>query len=82
LALGKLERYQGRLWEDIFMPGRRIPLPSVLRTHPQTSERIARLMALRKPERAPFPVQGDWSRTGGFASLPQSPRYHWTGLWF
>ena len=25
LALGKLEHYQGRLWEDIFMPGRRIP---------------------------------------------------------
>ena len=73
LALGKLERYQGRLWEDIFMPGRRIPIPSVLRTHPQTSERIARLMALKKPETAPLLFRNPWGHVGG--SLP-SPRSH------
>ncbi|MGF1611666.1 MAG: zinc metalloprotease HtpX, partial [Kiloniellales bacterium] len=27
-ALQKLERYQGRFWEDIFLPGRRAPDPS------------------------------------------------------
>jgi heat shock protein HtpX len=81
-ALGKLERYQGRLWEDIFMPGRRIPLPSVLRTHPQTSERIARLMALRKPETAPLRFGNPYGHVAGFASTPPQPRYHWTGFWF
>ena len=82
LALSKLERYQGRLWEDIFMPGRRIPLPSVLRTHPQTSERIARLMALKKPEAAPLMFRNPWGHAGGISPFPSQPRYHWTGLWF
>ena len=81
-ALGKLERYQGRLWEDIFMPGRRIPLPSVLRTHPQTSERIARLLALRKPETAPLRFGNPYGHVAGFAPVPPQPRYHWTGFWF
>jgi len=82
LALSKLERYQGRLWEDIFMPGRRIPLPSVLRTHPRTSERIARLMSLKKPETAPLLFRGPWGRVAGFAPFPRQPRYHWNGFWF
>ncbi len=81
-ALNKLERYQGRLWEDIFMPGRRIPLPSVLRTHPQTSERIARLMALRKPETAAALFWSPHARAAGFAPFPRQPRYHWNGFWF
>jgi heat shock protein HtpX len=46
LALGKLERRVGRFWEDIFLPGRRIPEPSLLRTHPPVESRIARLRAL------------------------------------
>ena len=37
-ALRKLERYQGRFWEDLVfpVPGRRIPQPSLLRSHPTT----------------------------------------------
>ncbi|WP_246666265.1 zinc metalloprotease HtpX [Aquamicrobium sp. LC103] len=49
-ALAKLERAQGRLWESLMLPGGRIPDPSVLRTHPQTAERIARLMAYKSGE--------------------------------
>lgn len=45
-TLGKLERRVGRFWEDIFLPGRRIPEPSLLRTHPPVESRIARLRAL------------------------------------
>lgn len=82
LALTKLERYQGRLWEDIFMPGRRIPVPSVLRTHPQTQERVARLMALKKLETAAALFRGPWEHSPGFASFARQPRYHWTGFWF
>ncbi len=82
LALSKLERYQGRLWEDIFMPGRRIPLPSVLRTHPQTSERIARLMALKKPDTESLLFRNPWGHAAGIAPFPSQPRYHWTGVWF
>ncbi|MGE0232749.1 MAG: zinc metalloprotease HtpX [Flavobacteriaceae bacterium] len=44
-ALLVLEEKQGRFWE-MTMPGGRIPQPSVLRTHPETKDRVARLMAL------------------------------------
>ncbi len=46
LALAKLERMQGRLWETM-LPGARIPDPSILRSHPPTKDRIERLMALK-----------------------------------
>lgn len=46
-ALLKLERSVGRFWEEIFLPGRRIPEPSLLRTHPPTDARIERLRALK-----------------------------------
>ncbi len=45
-ALAKLERHQQGLWEQILMPGYRLPEPSLLRSHPSTAERIARLEAL------------------------------------
>ncbi len=45
-ALSKLERRVGRFWEEIFLPGRRIHEPSLLRTHPSTESRIARLREL------------------------------------
>lgn len=48
LALTKLEKAQGRMWEGIFLPGSRIPDPSILRTHPRTEDRVERLMALKK----------------------------------
>jgi heat shock protein HtpX len=46
-ALQKLERAQGRVWESIVFPAGRIPNPSVLRTHPLSADRIARLKALK-----------------------------------
>jgi heat shock protein HtpX len=46
-ALQKLEKAQGRIWEGLVLPGSRIPDPSILRTHPLTAERVARLMALK-----------------------------------
>ncbi|QGZ35685.1 zinc metalloprotease HtpX [Stappia indica] len=46
-ALMKLERIQGRMWEAALPQGARIPDPSVLRSHPQTGERVRRLRALR-----------------------------------
>lgn len=52
-ALLKLERRTGRMWEEMILPGRRIPEPSLLRTHPPTEERIRRLMALAPRRAAP-----------------------------
>jgi heat shock protein HtpX len=46
-ALNRLEKAQGRMWEGMVLPGGRIPDPSILRTHPPTAARVARLMALK-----------------------------------
>ncbi len=46
-ALSKIERRQGNWWQRLFLPGYHDPQPSLLRTHPDTAERIRRLLALR-----------------------------------
>ncbi|MGO4450505.1 zinc metalloprotease HtpX [Phyllobacterium sp. TAF24] len=46
-ALVKLEKAQGKLWENLILPGGRIPDPSILRTHPLTDTRVERLKALK-----------------------------------
>ena len=46
-ALTKLEHAQSRLWEGLVLPGGRIPDPSILRSHPATADRVARLRALK-----------------------------------
>ena len=45
-ALAKLERQQRSHWEQILMPGHKLPEASLLRSHPPTKERIARLSSL------------------------------------
>lgn len=81
-ALNKLERYQGRLWEDLVMPGRRIPVPSVLRTHPDTASRIERLLTLRKADSPSLSYPRMQGEIGGTMGFPPRPRYHWTGFWY
>ncbi len=48
-ALTKLERYQGGWLEQVVLPSRRNPDPSLLRTHPRTAERVERLMEFVPP---------------------------------
>ncbi|MGI9502637.1 MAG: zinc metalloprotease HtpX, partial [Geminicoccaceae bacterium] len=57
-ALAKLERQQRSHWEQILMPGRRLPEASLLRSHPPTKDRIARLNSLydRAPEQDTAPA--------------------------
>ena len=55
-ALVKLEHAQQGLWEQILMPGYRLSEPSLLRSHPPTAERIARLEALYGRAAAPSAV--------------------------
>ena len=83
-ALAKLERYQGRVWENILLPGQRIPEPSLPRTHPPTDERVRRLMALKEPASAPRV-----SRPSEFVQLPAdfpivrgAPRWRRFGIWY
>jgi heat shock protein HtpX len=57
-ALRRLEKAQGVYWESLMLPGSRTPVPSVLRTHPKTEERVARLMALKHDD-APADLAAD-----------------------
>ncbi len=81
-ALRKIEAYQGRLWETIFIPGRHLPVPSLLRTHPPTAERIRRLRELGQPERPPLRVPGLEGVGPRFVPWRTRPRYHFSGLWY
>lgn len=85
-ALQKLELYYGRFWEDMRLPvpGRRIPQPSLLRSHPRTEDRIARLKALHSRPRLP-PLAVAEEPMVAFTSIgpvAMRPRYRWTGVWF
>lgn len=83
-ALGKIERYQGHLFEDMLPGGRRIPHPSVLRSHPRTEDRIARLH--RVADRGHLPPIDTSERPMvtmvGVGPVALRPRYRMPGLWF
>lgn len=82
-ALRKLERRAGRFWEEILLPGRRMPEPSLLRTHPPTEQRIARLRQLTPSrDRPPGPSAREMRIPVSVATIPDPPRLHWTGLWY
>jgi heat shock protein HtpX len=83
-ALAKLDRFQGAYWEEILLPGRRMPEPSLLRTHPPTEERIRRLLGLEAeaaPPALPPAPHGlpDWAVAAG---VPHGPRWRWPGVWY
>lgn len=46
-ALLTLEQKQGGMWEKLVLPGSRSPEPSLLRSHPKTPDRVARLRSLQ-----------------------------------
>ena len=82
LALEKLEFFQRRSWTRIFLPGRRLPDPSLLRSHPSTGARVRRLREL-----AEFPAQVQPLEARP-PQLPEEwpvvirrPRRHWHGIW-
>ena len=54
LALRRLEYSAGGWWRRIFLPHRNDEITPLLRTHPPTAERVARLQALRAPEDGPI----------------------------
>lgn len=81
-ALEKLERYQGRFWEELVLPGRRIPEPSLLRTHPPTEERVRRLIELAPGDHSPDLGPQSATEALQLDRAPRAPRYHWSGTWY
>ncbi len=84
-ALVKIERAQSGLWERIFMPGRRVPEPSLLRSHPDSRERVARLTALKpqlvSPMVLPAGAALPKSRLAFGKPVARAPRWPAGELW-
>ncbi len=84
-ALQKMQQYQGRRFEQILLPGRKLPDPSLLRTHPPTDERIERLMALSETgESTRVSRIPDFERFNTLPPIQRVPRWRWhmMGLWY
>ncbi len=84
-ALIKIERYQGSWMERFFMPGYKVPAPSVLRTHPPTEDRVRRIMAL-KADLQPTQWSPGRLKTEHVNKLSpgksKPPHWHASGLWY
>ncbi len=83
-ALETLERRQGRVWEGLF-PAGRVPNPSLLRTHPTTEDRIARLLSLAGDGEPHIAVSTTRPEPGPSIVPPiRDPRIHWRrmGIWY
>jgi len=83
-ALQKLEWYQGGFLSRILFPGRKVPDPSLIRTHPATQARVKRLRSL-KPDRIhtpPLRPEGDLAVPGAFSEIRRRPKLGWHGFWF
>lgn len=85
-ALARVERYTGAFWEDLIfpVPGRRIPNPSVLRTHPETKDRVERLMRLDiRSKYSPIAVIDEpMVSMVGVGPIGMRPRFRWPGIWY
>lgn len=89
-ALRRLETYTGHFWEDLMfpVPARRVPHPSLLRSHPETEDRIRRLEALDVTRDEPLRhaplviVEQPMMSLVGYGPGDMRPRYRWPGLWF
>lgn len=81
-ALRKVERWRGAAWQDVVGPGRAIPEPSLLRTHPPTEERVARLKALEGVVSNPPIVREPVAPPRDVMVQARRPRWRWTGVWY
>lgn len=86
-ALARIDGLQGSPWEGVRFPGRRNAqaVPSLLRTHPHTEERVRRLMDLRATMRPPPPALPGLDAMPLHLVLPRAvrrPRYRLGGYWY
>lgn len=83
MALAKMERLRTGFFEQIFLPGRRLPEPSLLRTHPPTEERIRRLLELQAPDDSQPSVRAFRAQPmTNYPPISTPPRWHVHGIWY
>lgn len=79
-ALMKMEQYQSRIWDRVLFPGRNLPEPSMLRTHPHTKERLERLRILEDGRAYQHEERGKML-PDHFPLIQRPPRWHWLRSW-
>jgi heat shock protein HtpX len=84
-ALMKIDALQRGWLEQLLLPGRGIPDPSLLRSHPHTAERIKRLIELSprmtRSERQDFTASAERYDESFGKPISRSPGWHINGLW-
>ncbi|MDX8403345.1 MAG: zinc metalloprotease HtpX [Mariprofundaceae bacterium] len=82
-ALGRIEQVNSPGWSHLMFPGEQQALPSLLRTHPATSERIERLqqMAQEYIWEPRYDDAPEIAMSKVFNEAPPS-RWHPFGIWF
>ncbi|MCK9396368.1 MAG: zinc metalloprotease HtpX [Methylobacter sp.] len=84
MALGKLEIYESSVFDIIFGRGHGASIPSILRTHPGTEERIKQLLNLKKPPKQTlqYSVHEGFSVPVHYRKSVRKPRWHLGGFWY
>jgi heat shock protein HtpX len=83
-ALGKMEHHEKTFWEKVFMPRRKTISPSVLRTHPHTDQRVARLLEMARDLESRSADCPDASNffSDLFSADGRNRNWHWLKSWF
>jgi heat shock protein HtpX len=81
-ALKKIDTYSPSVWDALIMPGRKVPAPSVLRTHPQTDKRVERLLKMKgETDYIVYPHHLFGMVPKQYQQVKRQPRWKFFGLW-
>jgi heat shock protein HtpX len=81
-ALQKMDSYDKGFWDIVPLPGRKPVDPSILRTHPNTRERVKRIMRMEREEgRAPDRDDRNLTLPGHLPPPRPTPRWNWLQPW-
>jgi len=84
MALNKIKIYKNSPFMQIIFPRKNTPDPSVLRSHPKTTERIERLLSLDSSQIAKLDYQlyQQYVSPSIYHVLLKDPRWHIGGIWY
>jgi heat shock protein HtpX len=84
MALSKLEVYESSIFDILFGRGHRGTIPSVLRTHPDTEERVKRLLSLigSSKQAMNYSTPDRFSVPAHYQKSVRKPRRHIGGFWY
>ena len=84
MALGKLDAYETSVFDILLGHGHSASIPSILRTHPVTEERVERLLSLKElPNQAlKYSNHDHFVVPVRYQKSIRKPRWHLGGFWY